>query len=93
MVVVVGGGLNVVLKRMLLNHRGLPEHHMRRACEWHSYMHSAKPEPMRIIKKHDRQPTARTREHEDDQTSEPGPGTGIDWNKFHTSTRYPNTTD
>ncbi len=39
------GGLNAALKRMLVNHRGLPEAHMRRACEWHCYMHSAKPDP------------------------------------------------
>lgn len=32
------GGLNAALKRMLVNHRGLPEAHVSRACEWHCYM-------------------------------------------------------
>ena len=26
---------------------------MRRACEWHCYMNSAKPDPARILKQHD----------------------------------------
>ena len=33
---------------MLVNHRGLPETHMRRACEWHCTMHSTKSGPVRI---------------------------------------------
>ena len=37
------GGVNSPLKRMLLNHRGLPEEHMRRACEWMCYMKSRNP--------------------------------------------------
>ncbi|WP_241218368.1 IS1249 family transposase [Bifidobacterium castoris] len=41
------GSINAALKRMLVNHRGLPEAHMRRACEWHCYMHSARPDPTR----------------------------------------------
>ena len=32
------GGLNAAPERMLVNHRGLPEAHVSRACEWHCYM-------------------------------------------------------
>ncbi len=47
------GGLNAALKRMLINHCGLPETHMRRACKWHCTMNSAKLGPARILKQHD----------------------------------------
>ena len=87
------GGLNAALKRMLVNHRGLPEHHMRRACEWHCYMHSAKPDPNRILKQHDQDAEAAANHNNNEPMSQPPLGTGIDWNEFHTSTRYPNTTD
>ena len=30
---------------------------------------------------------------EPDDSVAPAYGTGIDWNEFHTTTRYPNTTD
>ena len=30
---------------------------------------------------------------DNEPTSQPTLGTGIDWNEFHTNTRYPNTTD
>ena len=88
------GGLNAAPERMLVNHRGLPEAHMRRACEWHCYMNSAKPAPARILKQHD-QDTKNPIANDDDNepTSQPTLGTGIDWNEFHTNTRYPNTTD
>ena len=77
------GGLNAAPERMLVNHRGLPETHMRRACD-----------PARILKQHD-QDTKNPIANDDDNepTSQPTLGTGIDWNEFHTNTRYPNTTD
>ena len=36
-------GVNSVVKNVLRNHRGLPEEHMRRACEWVCYMKTAHP--------------------------------------------------
>ena len=48
--------LNTKLKLMFLNHHGLPEKHMKRACEWYCYMKSANPDPTRILKEHDQQP-------------------------------------
>ena len=88
------GGLNAALKRMLVNHRGLPEAHMRRACEWHCYMHSAKPDPAHILKQHDQNTkTGTNHDNNDEPMSQPTLGTGIDWNEFHTATRYPDTTD
>ena len=35
------GGVNSVVKNVLRNHRGLPEEHMLRACEWVCYMKTA----------------------------------------------------
>lgn len=89
------GGLNAALKRMLVNHRGLPEAHMRRACEWHCYMHSAKPDPALILKQHGQDAKTGTNHdnNDDEPMSQPILGTGIDWNEFHTAARYPNTTD
>ena len=43
------GGINSLIKRTLLEHHGLPEDHMRRACEWRCYMKSAWPEPNKLI--------------------------------------------
>lgn len=37
------GGVNSVVKNVLRNHRGLPEEHMLRACEWVCYMKTAHP--------------------------------------------------
>ena len=34
------GGVNSPLKHVLLDHHGLPEEHMKRACEWVCYMKS-----------------------------------------------------
>ena len=65
---------------------------MRRACEWHCYMNSAKPDPNQILKQHDRDAKA-TADDDNEPTSQPTLGTGIDWNEFHTNTRYPNSTD
>ena len=42
------GGINAPIKRMLVNHRGLPGRHRVLACEWACYMKSAKPDPYRF---------------------------------------------
>ena len=84
-------GLRAAPERMLVNHRGLLEAHMRRACEWHCYMHSAKPDPSRILKQHGQD--AKTDANDDEPMSQPTLGTGIDWNEFHSPSRYPNSTD
>lgn len=85
------GGVNSVVKDVLRNHRGLPEEHMRRACEWVCYMKTAHPQPESFIPDGLRNKKAATPEPDDDAS--PAYGTGIDWNEFHTSTRYPNTTE
>jgi len=43
------GGVNSLIKRTLLEHHGLPEDHMRRACEWRCYMKSPNPDPFSLI--------------------------------------------
>ena len=87
------GGLNAAIKRMLVNHRGMPENHMRRACEWLCYMKSAKPDPTRILKEHDQHAADTDTDNADDEsTTQPTLGNGIDWNEFHSPTRYPNST-
>ena len=43
------GGINSLIKRTLLEHRGLPEERMRRACEWRCYMKSPNPDPGSLI--------------------------------------------
>ncbi|KOA59037.1 transposase [Bifidobacterium animalis subsp. animalis MCC 0499] len=87
------GGVNAKLKLMLLNHRRLPPEHMRRACEWYCYMKSNDPEPARILKEHDRKSTTKQAAPQENDMPQPTLGTGIDWNEFHTSTRYLNSTD
>ena len=87
------GGLNAAPERMLVNHRGLPEAHMRRACEWHCTMKSNDPDPARILKQHDRQSKPRTDQDNEPDMTRPTLGTGVDWNEFHASTRYPNATE
>ena len=87
-----GGGVNSVVKDVLRNHRGLPEEHMRRACEWVCYMKTAHPRPESFIPDALRKGEKATTPEPDDSVA-PAYGTGIDWNEFHTTTRYPNTTD
>ena len=87
------GGVNAKLKLMLPNHRGLPPKHMRRACEWHCHMKSNDPDPTRILKEHDRKSKTKQAAPQQNDMPQPTLGTGIDWNEFHTSTRYPNSTD
>ncbi|WP_106628964.1 IS1249 family transposase [Bifidobacterium breve] len=79
------GGVNSPLKRMLLNHRGLPEEHMRRACEWMCYMKSRNPKPSSLIRPEQRKPArASTAGSADDVgVGIPEYGTGIAWDEFH----------
>ena len=86
------GGVNSVVKDVLRNHRGLPEEHMRRACEWVCYMKTAHPRPESFIPDALRKGEKATTPEPDDSVA-PAYGTGIDWNEFHTTTRYPNITD
>lgn len=39
------GGINAGLRDLLRRHRGMTEHHQRRAIEWWLYQHSAHPQP------------------------------------------------
>lgn len=70
---------------------GLPPEHMRRACEWYCYMKSHA--PARILKEHNRKSKTKQAAPQENDIPQPTLGTGIDWNGFHTSTRYPNSTD
>ncbi|AGH40624.1 transposase [Bifidobacterium thermophilum RBL67] len=85
------GGVNSVIKRTLLEHHGLPEEHMRRACEWVCYMKSADPRPESFITDALRDDGKETQREPDDGS--PSYGTGIEWNEFHMSTHHPDTTD
>ena len=56
-------------------------------------MKTAHPRPGVI---HPRRPAEGRKGNDDaepDDSVAPAYGTGIDWNEFHTTTRYPNTTD
>lgn len=80
------GGVNSPFKRMLLDHRGLPEEHMRRACEWLCSMKSGPPNPASLIRTGRRNATGTAKPSGDDNgdDGEPGYGTGVDWDEFHT---------
>lgn len=94
------GGINSPIKRMLDDHRGMPRAHMMRACEWKCYTRSPHPDTGTLL---DSYLENRRREAEKTRKEtaagqavtgdEPGIGTGVDWNEFHTATRYPNATD
>ena len=60
------------MSRTLPEHRGLPEEHMRRACEWRCYMKSPNPDPGSLIETAFGQ-TGVMRQHDDT-----GPGNGYD---------------
>ncbi len=75
------GGVNSVVKDVLRNHRGLPEEHMRRACEWVCYMKTAHPRPESFIPDALRKGEKATTPEPDDSVA-PAYGTGIDWNEF-----------
>ncbi|WP_081292023.1 hypothetical protein [Bifidobacterium longum] len=63
-----------------------------RACEWVCYMKTAHPRPESFIPDALRKGEKATTPEPDDSVA-PAYGTGIDRNEFHTTTRYPNTTD
>lgn len=86
------GGVNSVVKNVLRNHRGLPEEHMLRACEWVCYMKTAHPRPESFIP-NDPLEDGKATSPEPEGDVSPAYGIGIDWNEFHTGTRYPNGTD
>ncbi|RSX52405.1 transposase [Bifidobacterium callimiconis] len=78
------GGVNSPLKHVLLDHHGLPEEHMRRACEWVRYMKSGSPDPASLIRPEHRSPARPSPAEEDGDTGAPEYGTGISWDEFHT---------
>lgn len=86
------GGVNSVVKNVLRNHRGLPEEHMLRACEWVCYMKTAHPRPESFIP-NDPLEGGKATSPEPEGDVSPAYGIGADWNEFHTGTRYPNGTD
>lgn len=86
------GGVNSVVKNVLRNHRGLPEEHMLRACEWVCYMKTAHPRPESFIP-NDPLEDGKATSPEPEGDVSPAYGIGVDWNEFHTGTRYPNGTD
>lgn len=73
------GGTNSQMRLLLLHHRGMTEEHQRRAIEWWLYLHSAHPDPARVLAEHQRRPAPKQRP----ALTEPGPGpalygTGLD---------------
>lgn len=76
------------------DHRGLPEEHMRCACEWLCYMKSGSPNPASLIRTGSRNATGTAKPSGDDNgdDGEPGYGTGADWDEFHTHVKW-NQTD
>lgn len=87
------GGLNAPLKRMLVNHRGMPVSHMRRACQWLCYMKSTDPNPMQVLKEYDLKARSTPPQEPETDNTLSGFDTGINWNELHTPTQYPNNTD
>lgn len=79
------GGVNSPLKHVLLDHHGLPEEHMRRACEWVCYMKSGNPAPGSLIRAGHWRPArpSPVEEETGDGTGAPRYGTGISWDEFH----------
>ncbi|MCO6558962.1 MAG: IS256 family transposase, partial [Bifidobacterium sp.] len=92
------------LRDMLRNHNGLPlTHEIKAICRW-CHMHTEHPESPAWLAAH--AITDEQIEELSNQAWERSPegaahtlgtpetwGTGIDWNEFHTATRYPNQTD
>lgn len=83
------GGINSPIKNMLRNHRGMPEAHMMRACEWMCWKHSGQrlPSSSSMMRK------PKDLQNEQDYDYLPGWGTAPEWNDFHIETRYPNAID
>lgn len=80
------GGANAPLKHVLLDRHGLPEEHMRRACEGVCYMKSGSPDTKSPIKPEHWKPARQTMKPDDNDSGDGTPeyGAGIDWNDFHT---------
>lgn len=71
---IIEGGINSGLRAMLHLHRGLPERHQKRACEWFLYMKSETPDLIKILQEYDPEKQApRSRP----QFTEPDPGPEI----------------
>ncbi len=94
------GGVNSPLKRILLNHQGMIEAHMMRACEYECHARSPEPDPEALLDAYERRGKAQASakaKHEREATrttgDEPTAGNGLDWNEFHTSTPYPDSND
>lgn len=75
------GGVNSVVKNVLRNHRGLPEEHMLRACEWVCYMKTAHPRPESFIP-NDPLEGGKATSPEPKGDVSPAYGIGADWNEF-----------
>lgn len=67
------GGTNSQMRLLLLHHRGMPETHQRRAIEWWLYLHSERPDPIRILAEHQYRPTRIVRP----ELSDPDPGPAL----------------
>ncbi|WEV67211.1 IS1249 family transposase [Bifidobacterium sp. ESL0769] len=91
------------LRDMLRSHNGMPLTHEIKAICWWCYMHTEHPESPAWLARH--AITDEQIEEANERAWEHSPegaartlgtpetwGTGIDWNEFHTATRYPNQT-
>jgi hypothetical protein len=94
------GGINSPIKRVLDDHRGMPKAHMMRACEWKCYTRSPAPDLAALLdpfldgaRRKAEKAGKETAAEQARTGDEPGIGHGIDWNEFHTSTRYPDSAD
>lgn len=83
------GGVNSPLKHVLLDHRGLPEEHMRRACEWVCYMRSRNPDPASLIKPEHWKPAKSAPEPDGDDDGPRSYDTGIQSNNHDDPTSEP----
>jgi hypothetical protein len=94
------GGINSPIKRVFDDHRGMPKAHMMRACEWKCYTRSPAPDLAALLdsfldgaRRKAEKAGKETAAEQARTGDEPGIGHGIDWNEFHTSTRYPDSAD
>lgn len=94
------GGVNSPIKRILVNHRGMGEARMMRACEYECFMRIPGPDLKALLEAHETRERTRAsakaqqeRESEQHTGDEPTAGSGVDWNELHASTPYPNNTD
>ncbi|WEV68587.1 IS1249 family transposase [Bifidobacterium sp. ESL0775] len=94
---------NRQLRDMLREHNGLPLIREIKAICWWCHMHTEHPESPAWLARHcltdqqveqlSQQAWQRSPEGRLATTGEPTWGTGIDWDEFHTPTRYPNQAD